>query len=161
MKKIQYPDALINRQNSVARDVGLAVPAGGGLDAVCTTSDIWKNNDYATLIGVEEKPLRGPVGYENADLFKNQLGQMEAIFTKNYVPRLTLDFSKDDVRYIIPYEDFRKIIPKRGNKFNVTEDDLIALGAAPLTVEQCNEYFWNQYKFGKYPNCFNTRKSFL
>ncbi len=161
MNTIQFPEALINRQNSVAKDVGLAVPAAGGLDAVCVTKDVWNSDDYATLIGVEEKPLRGPIGKESADLYKNQFNQMEAIFTKSYVPRLTMDFSLDDIRYVISYEDFREHIPKSGNKFTVTVNDLLALGAKPLTIEQCNAYFWNQYKFGKYPNCFNTRKSFF
>jgi hypothetical protein len=159
--EIKYPQALAERQNSVARDVGTQVPAGGGLDAVCVTRDVWDTNNHATLIGVEEKPLRGPIGYESADLYKNQFGQMEGIFTKNYVPRLTVDFSLGDDRYLVPYEDFRKIIPKYGNRFNITVDRLIALGAKPLTVEQCNEYFQKQYKYGKYPNCFNTPKSFL
>ena len=37
MNTIQHPEALVNRQNSVAKDVG-AVPGGGGLDAVCVLS---------------------------------------------------------------------------------------------------------------------------
>ena len=141
----------LDPKNLVAVDMG-KIPAGD-MDAVHADHSIFYGGT-PVLLAVEMKPM----GYNEVILYTNQFCPFECLYRKQYEPRLFLDVTLGDKRYIIPYDKIRKFIERDNYMFSLTYKQIVGdIGIEPLTIQQTQRYLQAQLQQGilPYPDGFN------
>ena len=151
MNQIRNQELFVGSKNRVAIDMG-KIPAGD-MDAIHTDRSIFYGGT-PILLAVEEKPMR----QNEVTLFTNQFCPFEALYQKKYDPRLFLDVTFGDERFILPYDRMRKFIELDNWTFSLTHKQIIDdIGIESLTIPQTQRLFQDQLQKGSlpYPDGYN------